>query len=100
MQKSTTIIGVLSMLEDGYSYRDVQARYALGNSTITDIKRKFSLLSIPLNELASKNSDVIENLFYGNSHPRKDAPLPDFKPIYQAITDKKRRVNLYFFWID
>ena len=35
MQKSTTIIGVLEMLEDGFSYNDIRTRYAIGNSTIT-----------------------------------------------------------------
>ena len=37
MQKSTTIIGVLEMLGDGFSYNDIRTRYAIGNSTITDI---------------------------------------------------------------
>ena len=41
MQKSTTIIGVLEMLEDGFSYNDIRTRYSIGNSTITDIKKKF-----------------------------------------------------------
>ena len=43
MQKSTTIIGILEMLEDGFVYEDIRARYAVGNSTITDIipERRF-----------------------------------------------------------
>ena len=39
MQKSTTIIGVLEMLEDGFSYNDIRTRYSIGNSTITDIRK-------------------------------------------------------------
>lgn len=37
MQKSTTIIGILEMLDDSYSYRDIMARFIVGSSTITDI---------------------------------------------------------------
>ena len=33
MQKSTTIIGVLEMLEDGFSYNDIRTRYSMN---ITD----------------------------------------------------------------
>lgn len=40
MQKSTAIIGVLEMLVDDSSYNDIRTRYAVGNSTITDIKKK------------------------------------------------------------
>ena len=39
MPKSTTIIDVLEMLEDGFAYNDIRTRYAIGNSTITDIKK-------------------------------------------------------------
>ena len=60
MQKSTTIIGILEMLEDGYSYRDIQARFAIGNSTITDIKKKFAAMDIPLKELAVKTPKAID----------------------------------------
>lgn len=63
MQKSTTIIGVLTMLEDSYSYRDIHARFLVGNSTITDLKRKFEKLNISLEELSSKNAQTIETLF-------------------------------------
>ncbi|CVH76650.1 hypothetical protein BN3662_01713 [Clostridiales bacterium CHKCI006] len=35
MQKSTTIISVLQMLEGGFSYRDIRASHQLGNSSIT-----------------------------------------------------------------
>lgn len=46
------------------------------------------------------NADQIEHLFYGNSHLRKDVPLPDFKEIYQILSDRKRKANLYFLWVD
>lgn len=100
MQKSTTIIGVLTMLEDSYSYRDIHARFLVGNSTITDLKRKFEKLNISLEELSSKNAQTIETLFYGNSHPKKNCPMPDFKSIYHDLSDKNKRTNLYFLWMD
>ncbi|CDA34193.1 putative uncharacterized protein [Firmicutes bacterium CAG:536] len=51
MQKSTTIIGVLEMLEDGFSYNDIRTRYAIGNSTITDINKKFKAMDVTLKQL-------------------------------------------------
>ena len=100
MQKSTTIIGILEMLEDGYSYRDIQARFAIGNSTITDIKKKFAAMDIPLKELAVKTPKAIESIFYANSHPRKNIPLPDFSKVYNSLTNKQTKTNLYFIWLD
>lgn len=100
MQKCTTIIGVLTMLNNGYSYRMIQSRYSLGNSTITSIKRKFEDMVITLDELKLKDEQTIENLFYGNSHTRKDRPLPDFRVIYEKLTDRKSKTNLYFEWLE
>lgn len=100
MQNSTTIIGVLEMIDDGFSQQDIRARYAIGNSTITNIKRKFKSLDISLKELHSLDSKKIESLFYGDSHPRKEVSLPDFGQIYRELTRKDSRVNLYFLWIE
>ena len=94
MQKSTTIIGVLEMNEDGYSYRDIRARYRVGHGTISLIVSKFKNLNIPLQSLVKMNVDQIESLFYGNSHTRKDIPLPDFKDIYQLLSDRKKYQSL------
>lgn len=70
MHKSTTIIGVFEMLEDGYGYRDIRARHAVGNSTITDIKRKLENMDVSLSEFdgslddssRQRNTVVIEQL--------------------------------------
>lgn len=53
MQKSTTIIGVLEMLRDGFSYNDIRTRYVIGNSTITDINKKFKAMDVTLKQLHS-----------------------------------------------
>ena len=100
MQKSTTIIGILEMLDDGYAYADIRARYAIGNSTITDIKKKSAAMNLTLDELYTLKPNVIEQMFYQNSHPRKEVPLPNFDQIYRRLTDKKSKANLYFIWID
>ena len=89
MQKSTTIIGILEMIEDGFTYTDIRNRYSIGNSVITDLKYKLSNLNLSLNEIKSKDPQTIEQLFYGRSHLRKDVPLPDFETIYMKLTDKK-----------
>ena len=98
MQKSTTIIGILEMIEDGFTYTDIRNRYSIGNSVITDLKYKLSNLNLSLNEIKSKDPQTIEQLFYGRSHLRKDVPLPDFETIYMKLTDKKSHTNLYFEW--
>ena len=98
MQKSTTIIRILEMIEDGFTYTDIRNRYSIGNSVITDLKYKLSNLNLSLNEIKSKDPQTIEQLFYGRSHLRKDVPLPDFETIYMKLTDKKSHTNLYFEW--
>lgn len=100
MQKSTTIIGVLEMLGDGFSYNDIRTRYAIGNSTITDINKKFKTMDVTLKQLHSMTPKMVEQMFYPNAHPRKEAPLPDFEKVYKKLTDKNSRANLYFIWID
>ena len=100
MQKSTTIIGVLEMLGDGFSYNDIRTRYAIGNSTITDIKKKFKTMDVTLKQLRSMTPKMVEQMFYPNAHPRKEAPLLDFEKVYKKLTDKNSRSNLYFIWID
>lgn len=100
MQKSTTIIGVLEMIEDGYSYRDIRARHCVGHGTISLILTKYKDLDISLGSLSQMNAEKIESLFYGNSHSRKDIPLPDFKEIYSVLSDRKRKSNLYFLWME
>jgi transposase len=59
MQKSTTIIGVLEMLGDGFSYNDIRTRYAIGNSTITDINKKFKAMDVTLKQLHSITEKLI-----------------------------------------
>lgn len=100
MQKSTTIIGVLEMLGDGFSYNDIRTRYAIGNSTITDINKKFKTMDVTLKQLHSMTPKMVEQMFYPNAHPRKEAPLLDFEKVYKKLTDKNSRANLYFIWID
>lgn len=100
MQKSTTVIGVLKMLDDGFTYVDIRKRFSIGNSVISDIKKKFSIMDISIDELKSKDSQTIEQMFYGRSHLRKNIPLPDFEVIYKLLTDKHSKTNLYFIWLD
>ena len=88
MQKSTTIIGVLEMLGDGFSYNDIRTRYAIGNSTITDINKKFKAMDVTLKQLHSMTPKIVEQMFYPNTHPRKEAPLPDFEKVYKKLTAK------------
>ena len=91
MQKSTTIIGILEMLEDSFSYNDIRTRYSIGNSTITDIKKKFKTMDVTLKQLHSMTPKMVEQMFYPNVHPRKEAPLPDFEKVYKKLTDKNSR---------
>ena len=61
MQKSTTIIGVLEMLGDGFSYNDIRTRYAIGNSTITDINKKFKTMDVTLNVMLHAKCKNVAN---------------------------------------
>lgn len=40
MQDCTTIIGILRMLDDSFTYDIIRQRYGCGNSVITGIRKK------------------------------------------------------------
>ena len=51
MQNYTTIIGVLEMRENNFSYRDCRARYDIGQGTEKLIIDRFQQLGLPLSDL-------------------------------------------------
>lgn len=85
------------MLEDGFSYNDIRTRYSIGNSTITDIKKKFKTMDVTLKQLHSMTPKMVEQMFYPNAHPRKEAPLPDFEKVYKSLQIKiPRQICILF----
>ena len=92
MQKSTTIIGVLEMLGDGFSYNDIRTRYAIGNSTITDINKKFKTMDVTLKQLHSMTPKLIEQMFY----PNVSIPLSEVHAICYRSPHNPLKKSIFF----
>ena len=64
MQKYTTIIGVLKMKGDGFTYEDIQSRFGIGSSTVNRTLSTMRKLGLTYEELSKKSPDEVEQLFY------------------------------------
>ena len=85
MQSYTTIIGVLEMRSNEFSYRDIRARYGLGQGTVKLILDRFEELGLPLVDVKQMEPDKVEEAFYPPDNlRRKDIPLPDYQLIYDC----------------
>ena len=101
MQSYTTIIGVLDMREKKFSYRDIRARYDLGQGTVKLILDRASELGLPLTDLRQMDPQKVEDAFYPPENiRRKEMPLPDYRMIYDRLTAKGSKANLFYLWVD
>lgn len=99
MQNYTTIIGVIKKRTAKAPYRDVTARYQIGNSTVHLIMERYETLGISLETLESMKPEDVEKAFYPSDVIRRnDTPLPDFQKIHDRIHEKGSKANLYFLW--
>ncbi len=64
MQNCTTIKQILEMLDQGFTYEDIRARYRIGSSVITDIKKKYEKMEISLNQLKLMSPEEVKRKFY------------------------------------
>ena len=89
MQSYTTIIGVLDMRDKGFSYRDIRARFGMGQGTVKLILDRFEELALPIADIKQMEPDKVEEAFYPPDNlRRKDIPLPDYQLIYDRLTAK------------
>ena len=89
MQKYTTIIGVLKMKGDGFTYEDIQSRFGIGSSTVNRTLSTMRKLGLTYEELSKKSPDEVEQLFY----PSEKAYFFVFKQIAVVL-------EAYTHWID
>ena len=101
MQSYTTIIGVLEMREKQFSYRDIRARYGLGQGTVKLILDRADEFGLPLADLQQMEPGKVEEAFYPPENiRRKEIPLPDYQLIYDKLTAKGSKANLFYQWVD
>ena len=101
MQSYTTIIGVLDMRDKGFSYRDIRARFGMGQGTVKLILDRFEKLALPIADIKQMEPDKVEEAFYPPDNlRRKDIPLPDYQLIYDRLTAKGSKANLFYQWVD
>ena len=101
MQNYTTIIGVLEMRENNFSYRDCRARYDIGQGTVKLIIDRFQQLGLPLSDLKTMEPEKVEQSFYPPENiRRKDVPLPDYQRVYDRLFQKGSKQNLFYIWVE
>ena len=99
MQTYATIIGILRMKADGFSYESIQHRFSIGSSTVNRTLKRQAELGLSYEELSQMTPDEVEELFYpAGKARRKDVPLPDYESIYRKIIDPKRKATLTWLW--
>ena len=101
MQSYTVIIGVLEMREKCFSYRDIRSRYGIGQGTVKLILDRANELGLPLADIRQMEPEKVEKAFYPPENiRRKEIPLPDYQLIYDRLTAKGSKANLFYQWVD
>lgn len=101
MQSYTVIIGVLEMREKHFSYRDIRSRYGIGQGTVKLIIDRANELGLPLGDIRQMEPEKVETAFYPPENiRRKEIPLPDYQLIYDRLTAKGSKANLFYQWVD
>ena len=101
MQSYTVIIGVLEMREKHFSYRDIRSRYGIGQGTVKLIIDRANEIGLPLADIRQMEPEKVETAFYPPENiRRKEIPLPDYQLIYDRLTAKGSKANLFYQWVD
>ncbi|MCQ2538741.1 MAG: IS21 family transposase [Lachnospiraceae bacterium] len=101
MQNYNTIIGVITMRQNGCSYSVIQARYHIGSYAAQLILNRFNDSGYSLEQLKEMTPCEVEQLIYPPANiRRKDVPMPDFQYYYERIHAKDSKVNIAYCWID
>ena len=99
MQTYATIIGILRMKAEGFSYESIQHRFRIGSSTVNRTLKRQAELGLSYEELSQRTPEEVAELFYpAGKARRKDVPLPDYESIYRKIIDPKRKATLTWLW--
>ena len=101
MQSYTVIIGVLQMRSNNFTYRDIRARYGLGQGTVKLILDRWNELGLPLGDILQMEPQKVEDSFYPPDNlRRKDISLPDYQKVYETLMAKGSKANLFYLWVD
>lgn len=99
MQNYTTIMGVIRMREAHSSYDECQRRYQIGSSTCQLIMKRFKSIGLSFQDLQKMDEQKVVDAFYPPDQARrKKTPLPDYEKIYEALTAKGSKANLFYLW--
>ena len=99
MQNYTTIMGVIRMREAHSSYDECQRRYQVGSSTCQLITKRFKSIGLSFQDLQKMDEQKVVDAFYPPDQiRRKKTPLPDYEKIYEALTAKGSKANLFYLW--
>lgn len=101
MQSYTVIIGVLQMRSNNFTYRDIRARYGLGQGTVKLILDRWNELGLPLGDILQMEPQKVEDSFYPPDNlRRRDIYLPDYQKVYETLMAKGSKANLFYLWVD
>lgn len=101
MHDYNTIVGVISLRNDKFSYPVIRQRYGIGNSGIDLIMNRYKESGLPWKDFLKLEPSQIEELIYPPKNIRKnDIPMPDFELYYERMMTKGSRVNMFYCWLD
>ncbi len=101
MQDYNTIVGVITMRQNGCSFGVVQQRYRIGSGTLQLIMRRFQSSGKSLDQLKKMEPQQVVHLIYPPENiQRKEAGEPNFQFYYDRIHAHGSRVNISYCWIE
>lgn len=100
MQDYTTITGVLRLREEKVSYRDIAAKFGIGEGMVVRVLEKAKSLGIDYDKIKDMDPDEVTEKFYNMSLPRSTKPQPDFDVMYRQLHDCHSKCNLYYLWCE
>lgn len=99
MQKYATIIGILRMRAENFTYEEIQHRFQIGSSTVARTLNRMEELELTYEELSQRTPEEVEELFYpAEKARRKDVPLPNYEAIHRRLIDPNSKATLTWLW--
>lgn len=91
MQEYTTIAGMLRLLEQHLSQRDIAARYKIGKGTVARILEKAKKMNITYSDIKDTDPDDVIEKFYSTRLSKSSKPL--FRENLSEITCEEFKVQ-------
>ncbi len=98
MKNCSIIKVILQMTYEGFSNREIGSRCQCGHGTVSRIQNRWKETGKTADDLEQISESDLLAIIYPSSAQEPRKPLPDFEKIYEALSSKENKRDLYFFW--